>query len=251
MTAGGSGHDGLPPADRASCSRRRVLLACAAGAAAAWLPFAPHAAGSAPALAGQSVFRIVRRGADIGEHSITLQGRDDHLVATTEVDITMRVLGVPVHRYRLRVEETWRDGVLATFRSRGDDNGAKISVDAERDGDELVVEAGGEVRRIGGRVVTTSLWHGETPYEGRLLGMEDGRVKQVTGRFLSEERLTLASLPQPVDARRYDLRGEFERELWYDERRRLVRVAFQTRRDGSRIEFVLKALAGEGRAPFP
>ncbi len=61
---------------------------------------------------------------------------------------------------------------------------------------------------------------------------DDGRVKVVGPQLVGRERVPIGG--RPVEAKRYALRGQIQRDLWYDADRNLVRVAWRVR-DGSEI----------------
>jgi hypothetical protein len=54
---------------------------------------------------------------------------------------------------------------------------------------------------------------------------------------LGSERIEVAG--QAIVAEHYVVSGDFERELWYDDQGRLVRVRFRAS-DGSLLEYVLE-----------
>lgn len=182
------------------------------------------------------VFEILRNGVKIGEHVVTLAPHDNGgLRAVTDVKISVRVLGITAYRYTQKIEEIWRDEQLVTLSSRTNDNGTRKIVEGARDGDVFeVVDKDGESRRLSGQVLTTTLWHRRTPYVSKLVGTRDGVIQEVSGESLGRETLSLDG--GTVEAERYRLSGEFERDLWYDDRDRLVHVGFNTERDGSRVE---------------
>ncbi|SDG56298.1 hypothetical protein SAMN05216241_1248 [Limimonas halophila] len=225
-------------------SRRTVLVGALAGGAALALPLGGPARAAPLPGEGVAAFRIIRADKDIGTHKMAFErlGDGGERVRTV-IDIEVKVFGFSAYRYTHRAEEVWRDGRLelldtSTERSNGPDK----QVHAERRGGALAVTGSGGEHTLDGEVLTTSLWHRDTPKQSRLLGIEDGTLKSVEGRFVEAARV--ATPEGELDARRYAVRGEFSRDLWYGGDGRLLRVEFTTDRDGSRIVLEPERLPG-------
>lgn len=215
-------------------SRRHVL---AGGAAAIGLAFMPRLSLATPECGLPQVrrisYRVLRKGSPFGEHVLTLRRAGDDLIVRNDIEIVARMFGIPVYRYEHNNEEIWRDGRLQSVSSETDKNGKAFDLSAERRDGVLHVKGRKGELALKGDILTTSLWHPQTPFADRLLDIEDGVMKQVSGRLESRE-----AVPTPggdSSARHYRLSGEMEREIWYDAACRLVRVEFNTKKDGSRI----------------
>jgi len=225
-------------------TRRTVLAGALAGGAVLALPLgAPGRAAPMPG-EGVATFRIVRAGSRIGTHELTfdrLSGGGERV--RTAIDIEVTVFGFSAYRYTHRAEEIWRRGVLDALDTKTErSNGPNKQVQARREGDTLRISGSGGEHAAEGSVLTTSLWHRDTPRQSRLLGIEDGTLKSVEGRFVTNE--TVDTPEGEVNAKRYAVRGEFARDLWYGPDGRLVRVEFTTDRDGSRIVLAPERLPG-------
>jgi len=214
-------------------SRRGFLTTSAAAAGLAALPRMPLAADCSRPPMGQIVYRVLRKGDPLGEHVATFKRDGADLVVTNDVELVAKILGIPVYRYEHRNEEIWRDGVLQAASSHTNKDGEKFDLTAERrDGKLHVTGRKGELT-LTGDVLTTSLWHPETPNAERLLDIEDGVIKNVSGTMTGKQRV-----PGPngkLTAKHYRIDGELTRDLWYDGDCRLLRVEFDTSKDGSRI----------------
>jgi hypothetical protein len=190
---------------------------------------------------GRIAYDVVRKGDRLGEHVATFRADGADFIARNDIEIVARVLGIPVYRYEHTNEEIWRDGKLQAVTSSTNKNGKKIELAGERKGDGKLHLTGkkGELA-LEGPVLTTSLWHPHTPAADRLLDIEDGFMKSVTGRYEAKEEVPLPD--GSTRARHYRLSGGFERDVWYDDACRLLRVAFETKRDGSLIVLEPKAV---------
>ncbi len=230
-------------------SRRHMLSAGLGAGALLALPDVLRAetAGQlalAPTKEDRIVFEILRNGGKIGEHAVTFTPGDaDALRVTTDIAISVSVLGITAYRYEQAVEEVWRDDRLMSLSSRTNDDGTRKTVEGARNGAAFeVVDKDGESRSLSGPVLTTSLWHRRTPYVSKLVGIEDGGIRKVTSESLGRETLRMGG--GSLDTEHYRLTGDFTRDLWYDSRDRLVQAGFNTKRDGSRIELQAVDLTG-------
>ena len=122
-----------------SLPRRALLLAPA-------LLLPPAARAAVPP--GGYRWRVIRDGTPIGTHRVTVSGPPDARVATTEVDLTVRLAGFVVYRYTHVFTETWEGTRLVGLRSRSDRNGTPGTLTVRPDGGGLVAEGapGGPVR---------------------------------------------------------------------------------------------------------
>ncbi|RDD60718.1 DUF6134 family protein [Ferruginivarius sediminum] len=215
-------------------NRRDLLAAGAAGVGLSMLPRLAAADGCVFPPEGSIGYRVLREGDEIGQHIATFKRRGDDLIAINDIEIVVKMLGIPVYRYEHRSEEVWKKGWLTAVESTTNKDGKKKSLRGERRDEAMRLVVNGEKNRsVSGYVVTTSLWHRDTPFEQGLMDIEDGEVKLIKGQLVARETVPVGN--GEVEARHYSVTGEMARELWYDDRCRLVRVEFNTKKDGSRI----------------
>ena len=98
--------------------RRGLLLAGAA------TTVARQAMGALPVPPGDSLaFRLMRRGSEIGRHSLTFERQGDTLTVRVAVEARVTLLSVPIVHYSHEVVETWQRGMLAGITGRTNKNG--------------------------------------------------------------------------------------------------------------------------------
>ena len=179
------------------------------------------------------MYRVLRKGRKLGEHVGTVTEDGGAIIARNDVELVARLFGIPVYRYEHSSEEVWHDGILQRVTSKTNKDGKKIELRGERRKGVLhVTGRNGEID-VEGRGLTSSLWHPCTPYASHLLDIEDGVLKSVQSKPKAEEKV-----PTPnggMSARHFRLTGDMERDLWYDAGCHLLRVEFNTKKDGSRI----------------
>jgi hypothetical protein len=174
------------------------------------------AAGAAPIPPGDAVsFRMVRKGSEIGRHTLRFDRSGGELTVHIAVDATVTLLSVPIVRYTHRVEETWRDGILIAAKGQTDRNGRPGWADARRTGEGLVVTGSRTERYVAPEpAIGTTYWN-RRMIDGPMISMEDGVLLRPTVARVRDETIPLAS-GATIDAERYSLRGGFSVDVWYD-----------------------------------
>ena len=129
------------------------------------------------------------------------------------------------YRYLSTGTEVWKSGRLLRLANDADYNGDKFVVKASARQQELTFEVNGESQRTTADVWVTSYWREPEPHKvGQKLALfEADKGRKLTGTLqrVGKEPLTLEK--KSVNATRYQIRGDVEVDLWYDEDQRLMR----------------------------
>jgi Family of unknown function (DUF6134) len=151
---------------------------------------------------------------EVGRHVITFSCRGDDLVVETTIAGEVRVLMVPLFKRNGTYREVWRGDRLIEFDSRVVDNGEVYEVSARADGDHTVIE--GRRGRIEAppTIVSNHPWNHDVIDRTLLFDTQRGRLQEVRATAAGAETITVAG--QAIDARKYRITGDLERELWYD-----------------------------------
>ncbi len=184
-------------------------------------------------------FEAVKSGQQVGWRRIAFFRQSTSLLALSESEL---VLGRG-RSFRQKVQEDWQDGWLVGLAADTREDGAHYQLRAERLGgaagegseaaEEGSLEGGhggglagqaGRLRfNVSGHVIATTFWHRDTPHAQALLSVIDGLVKVVKGSALPDARIPLGR--RDLDARGWQLSGEFPCSLWYDRDCTLLRFA--------------------------
>ena len=152
---------------------------------------------------------------DIGEHRMTVRRMDDLVVVEHAAELAVGILGFTMFHRRSRFREVWRDARLIEFDGLVEDNGKPFPVSARTEGDRLVVAGSA------GRVEAPP---GTAPSEPSLefavrrdwfFDSKTGELLQATVRRAGREPLKLGD--RVVDAIRYQVTGDLEQHVWFDE----------------------------------
>ncbi len=160
-------------------------------------------------------FRIYRGGSEIGAQTITVTRADGRVEVAVDVDIAVRVLGIPAYRYTLETREQWQDGRLMRLDSECNDNGSAEFARARREGDALDIEGSQFSGTVRGALATTTYWTPEFLDRSLWLSTQDGTPFEVGARDNG-----MADYPTEsgtVRARHWSVTGDLAGlELFYD-----------------------------------
>jgi hypothetical protein len=210
--------------------RRGLLLAGAA------TTVARQAMGALPVPPGDSLaFRLMRRGSEIGRHSLTFERQGDTLTVRVAVEARVTLLSVPIVHYSHEVVETWQRGMLAGITGRTNKNGRTEWVNAHRTAEGLVVQGSRtEQYTAPESAIGTSYWD-KHMLDGPMISMEDGVLLRPKVAQLATGPIPLAS-GATVTATHYNLSGSFNVDVWYDQTDTWAGLSF-TVADGSDVHY--------------
>jgi hypothetical protein len=209
---------------------RRAVLLTGAAVAVRQVPAAlPVPTGDALA------FRLMRRGSEIGRHTLAFEPKGDAMLVRVTVEARVSLLSIPIVHYTHRVEETWQNGMLTGVTGDTDKNGRLEWVRAHRTEEGLVVQGSKTQQYIAPEpAYGTSYWD-KHMLDGPMISMEDGVLLRPRITPLAPENIPLAS-GATIAASRYNLSGSFNVDVWYDRTDTWASLAF-TAADGSEIHY--------------
>ncbi len=170
-------------------------------------------------------FKISIDGTERGTLTMQLTKRDDGTETMRgQAELSFNFI-VYKYRYSSSGTEVWKSGRLLRLANEADYNGDKYVVQASAQQQDLAIEVNGESQRTAADVWVTSYWREPEPHKvGQKLSLFDadkGRKLSGTLQRIGKEKLDLEK--KTVNATRYQIRGDVEVDLWYDEDQRLMR----------------------------
>jgi hypothetical protein len=187
-------------------------------------------------LSPPTVFSILHEGDKIGRHTVSYRRDGDVLHVDIAIDIEMRVLFIPIFKYRHRNSEVWRGGRLISMKTETDDNGTEYWVMARATDTGLVVETDDTSFIAPADIMPTSYWSKNIVDTSVLLDTQHGRLVEVS---ISPENLQhVATAKGTVEAKRFNILGDLSLSLWYTPAGRWVKTSFSVR--GVEIEYQLQ-----------
>ncbi|WP_298923196.1 DUF6134 family protein [uncultured Ramlibacter sp.] len=183
-----------------------LALACAA---------APSLRAQAPPLPPRE-WRFEARldGEPIGEHVFRLSAGAQGLQLASDARFTVRVLGIPVYRYRHQAHEQWQGGCLASLRSDTEDGGKPSSVRAAPAEGGLRVDAPAPGRLLPGCVMGFAYWHPAMRRQAQLLDPQTGQLEPVRIQQLEAGTVDVRGAPVAAVRWRIALRDQAI-DVWY------------------------------------
>jgi hypothetical protein len=129
----------------------------------------------AAAAEGDYAFRVKRRGDAVGTHLVRFEQRGAERVATSELLIAPRVMGVVVYRYEHRYEEVTVGARFRRVTSRLNRNGRIVEVRGEAVGGAVLLDGTEGAQRLPADAAPLSWWQmqrmgGRVPVFGTTTG---------------------------------------------------------------------------------
>ncbi|SFN41677.1 DUF6134 family protein [Variovorax sp. OV329] len=167
-------------------------------------------------------FTVRLDGEAIGTHRFVLQPAGNGLRSLrSEATFRVRLLGVPVYRYRHLAEERWRGDCLQRLDADTDDDGERSQVQARE------AEGGLQLKSPQGESVATgclmsfAYWNPSLRRQARLLNVQTGRIEQVQWQRLDDASVAVRG--QTTQATRWRLSGtDRPLDVWWTEDGRWV-----------------------------
>jgi hypothetical protein len=184
-------------------------------------------------------FTVLRDGDEVGSHVIRFHGDGPQIRVDiqTRINVRLPLLGLSVYHFDHEGHEVWRDGSLVALESVTDDDGETKVLKVRREAGVLRIEGSSGAHASDAAIMPASLWHPDLVTRGMLLNTLDGHEMPVSVTEQGSDEVPVGDTT--VMARHFLVSGGLNRELWYDAKGVLVKVAFAAS-DDSRIEYVLR-----------
>lgn len=220
--------------------RREILAGLGASGTALLLPVA------AQAQTARRVFDLYRGKSKIGEQVMSVSRKGRNTSVSIDVDISLRILGLPAYRYRLSSREAWAGGSLRSLSAKCNDNGKAASVQAVAGASGLQVEGSAFQGIVPGKPGTTTYWTKAFLKRGTWISTQDGRPMNISTKFAGTSALRIPG--GSAEARKYACRGDIGRlDLFYDQAGEWIGSEFDAK--GQTARFVLREF-GSAMAPL-
>lgn len=151
---------------------------------------------------------------DIGTHVLTFSCDGDDLIVETEVDVKVKILLVTVYKRKAHLREVWRGDQLIAYDAHTDDGGDVFETRARIDGDELIIDGIEKGVRAPLDTIPSNPWNVSVVERPLVFGQRDGRIHEVSVMRGEPEVLTIGG--RRVEAEKFVVEGDLERELLYD-----------------------------------
>jgi len=181
-------------------------------------------------------FAVMRDGQQIGSNTIQLRHNGAETTVQMVTHVEVKIAFVTVYRFDQTETERWVDGQLMALNAVTDVNGTMHRVDATRTNHKLAIEADGKKTEVAGTTIPASLWNPVLLEKSVAFNPQDGTIMPIAVIDRGDEHLVVQG--RAKRARHYVINGTFPQDVWYDEKRQLVKVALKAS-DGSTISYHL------------
>lgn len=186
---------------------------------------------------GSLVFRIRRKGSEIGQHAVRFRQNGDALRVDVTVEIVLKFGPIPVYRYNHRASEDWRGGALVAADGKTNDDGTAHAMTARLEPDGLQVDGSDSGRYVAPLGALTANHWNQRELDGPMINPQGGKLLRPVIVAYPEEPIALAS-GRKIPARRYNFSGDAKLDLWYDRSGTWSRTRFIAE-DGSEVFYDL------------
>ena len=189
-----------------------------------------------PGRVGSYVFDVTRDGKAIGTQTVTVKQDGDTVTVTTESTIAVKMLGVTVYRMHQMLTETYQGQKLVTLTAETKDPDGLRAGAITRAGDHWTGKLGKQRRDFDCDCIASTMWQSAGLKGPSMIEASQARLRSITVEDKGNETL---DLPEgSVVTRHFVVKGEIQRDVWYDPAGNLV-AARQLGSDGSEIRQVL------------
>lgn len=187
------------------------MISLAILAASAAVSLAPVEAAAPGAGKEEVVFQIMRNGAPIGFHRVTVEESAGETVVETRIRMKVKFGPVPLYRYMHDAREVWQGGALVSLESVTNDNGDDMSMKAWREDGALVIEGQAFAGLAPQGAAPSSYWSPPRSGLETLINTQNGELIPVETVSLGRTQAPDGRLAEHVR-----MTGTVELNLWYD-----------------------------------
>ena len=234
------GGDAAGPTGRAEArlGRRAFLTGGAAAGLALPLlgPGVAHAALSGIPADSKVAFKVLRKGAHIGEHSLRFDQDGDSLTVRTDVRISVHIGPVPVYHHTQRCIEHWKGDRFMGLESTTNSNVSRETVTARRTADGIRIEpASGDPFTAPADALPMTHWN-RFAYQGPLFDPENGKMLKESVVTRADDSIQQAD-GSTIKVTRWSVTGDGVMDDYYDAGGVWAGLHVKVR-DGSRVEYL-------------
>ena len=144
---------------------------------------------TAPAAQDELTFMVSLDDRPIGTHRWRIVENGGRHVVESTAEFDVRILQVPVYRYRHRATETWQNGCLQRIESQTDANGARYAVDLNKTAAGYRIATSNQtVTHAADCLMSFAYWDRRFLQQSRLLNPQTGEVVAVQVEPLGESQ---------------------------------------------------------------
>ena len=183
------------------------------------------AAGADAAARAENRFgAILIDGKKAGQVHYTVEYGDDGEVETLKTRASLSILGIKLFNFEQNLHEAWRGGALQSLKGRTDDDGKIYQASVTRGQEAYQGTLNDKPVDLPGDAFPASVWHYRITQQSLLFDLKNLRLMHVQVAR-SDETIKVNKVATPTE--RFDLTGDWQASLWFDQAKSLVQFAYE------------------------
>jgi Domain of unknown function (DUF6134) len=163
-------------------------------------------------------------GKKAGQIHYTVEYDENGEVETLRTRASLSILGIKLFNFEQNLHEAWRQGELQTLKGRTDDDGKMYNSVLDRASDSYQGTLNDKPVELPGNAFPASVWHYRITEQSLLFDLKDLRLMHVQ-IAKSNETIEVGKVAAPTE--RFDITGDWQASLWFDQNKLLVKFAYQ------------------------
>lgn len=183
------------------------------------------AAGAQAAARAENHFgSIYIDGKKAGQIHYTVEYGEDGDLETLRTRASLSVLGIKLFNFEQNLHEKWQGDVLESLAGRTDDDGTVYDVSVTQGANGYQATLNGKPVQIPADAYPASVWHYDITEHTLLFDLKDLELMRVQ-ITKSAETIEVNKVKTPTE--RFDLSGDWQASLWYNQDKLLVQLEYQ------------------------
>jgi len=184
----------------------------------------------------ETTYSIFRKGKKVGTHSLIVSNLGDQIEVKVDSKITIRVLKVPVFKFRYVSTELWQNERLLSVESVTTTNKEIEKASLNNAGNQSQLTYNDKQSTVAPIQYATNHWNINAVEQTRLFNTIKGVSSDVSVAFVGNQSLDING--NTVETKHYEYTGDIIAKTWYDKNNRWVKLAFKGS-DGSEITYLI------------
>jgi len=184
----------------------------------------------------KTTYSIFRKGKNIGKHVLKITSVDNRIDVAVDSRITVRVLKIPVFKFRYLSKEVWEYDRLIKVESTTTTDKKVEQASLKNTDNQSQLFYNGTLSKTELLQYPTNHWNIGAVKQSSLYNTVKGVKSNVKVDSLGIDTLTIGD--KTIDATHYAYSGDIIAETWYDKNNRWVKLAFLGS-DGNQITYLI------------
>jgi hypothetical protein len=183
-------------------------------------------------------FKVFLDDQEIGEHVFEVAEHKNETHVRINADFNVYFLFINAYEYRHENYEVWNNECLQSVKSRTNDNGEELYVQAEYSGERFVIQTSSGQYNTEGCIQSFAYWDPDFLKSQQLLNAQTGEIMPVNIEKIGEEVILVRS--RLTSTTHYRLTtDEFVIDLWYSKNNEWLALN-STTRNGSTLRYQIQ-----------